>query len=92
MNRLSALIPCNAKEEIRAVNPSLDDFTLAELQKYVGGLIQIVPVRDEDSHYDVLVVNEEGAFIDLPINIRATAYAGQMIVGEALLTKSEWTA
>lgn len=65
-------------------------FTLEELQKAVGGYIEIVPIDKEYS----LVVNEEGKLMGLPINEVATRlyrkvrYTNDFIVGEALLCNS----
>lgn len=63
------------------------DFGLEELQKIVGGLIEIVQL-DEDR---IMVINEEGKLLGLPINEFATevyrVYNNTMdvIVGEALI-------
>jgi len=43
-------------------------FLLTELQKYVGGYIQMVRTHDNK----VMVVNEEGKLMDLPFNVVAT--------------------
>ena len=45
------------------------DYTLEELQGYVEGYIEIVPLTDGD----IMVVNEEGLLSDLLINPVATA-------------------
>lgn len=63
------------------------DFSLEELQQYVGGYIQIVDLGKE-----CLVINEEGKLHNLPINITATNIAhdagalflGDYIVGNVL--------
>ena len=44
------------------------DFQLTELQKIVGGLIQIVKTKDGRT----MVINEEGKINDLPINQKAS--------------------
>lgn len=60
-------------------------FSLAELQDIVGGHIETAPTI---FHNEVLVVNEEGKFLGLEYNKRATAlyrYPGHdIIVGDAL--------
>lgn len=62
-------------------------FTLAELQKVVGGYIQAVHLPGRRSW---LIVNEEGALMDLPPNDFATTlcqeqtYSGNLIVGDAI--------
>jgi len=53
--------------DIEPLNGS--DYKLEELQGYVGGLIEIVPLTDGE----IMVVNEEGLINDLPINPVATA-------------------
>lgn len=45
------------------------DYQLSELQGYVEGLIEIVPLTDGE----IMVVNEEGYINDLPLNPLATA-------------------
>ena len=44
------------------------NFQLTELQKIVGGLIQIVKTKDGRT----MVINEEGKINDLPINQKAS--------------------
>lgn len=64
-------------------------FTLAELQEYVGGYIELVQVGDK-----YLVVNEEGRLMGLPINEYASKLVAQFgypfIVGDALLTEKRF--
>lgn len=56
--------------EYENYSPEGKKFTLKELQKAVGGLIEFVELYDGTS----LVVNEEGLLISEPrINIKATA-------------------
>ena len=45
------------------------DYQLGELQGYVDGLIEIVPLTDGE----IMVLNDEGLINDLPINPLATA-------------------
>ena len=47
-------------------------FTLEEMQRTVGGLIQIVPLEREGLEDRLLVVHEEGKLISLPLNVVAT--------------------
>lgn len=66
------------------------DFTLEEMQGYVGGYIEIVGLNDGR----LLVVNEEGKLDGLPINRGATAIweanhgRTDIIVGDALVCDS----
>ena len=66
------------------------DYTLEELQGFVGGFIEVIPAY-EKGH--VLVINEEGKLNNLPRNGRATdladIYLWDCIVGDALFCKSE---
>lgn len=61
------------------------DFSLEELQSFVGGFIEILPIGDK-----LLVCNEEGKLLRLPLNDKATLiankyYTGDHIVGNALV-------
>lgn len=64
-------------------------FTLAELQEYVGGYIELIPIGE-----NYLVVNEEGRLLDLPVNENATRIVAQLgylpIVGDALFTEKRF--
>ena len=63
-------------------------FTLTELQAHVGGYIE--PVRTlmetECNGYtiQIIYVNEEGLFLDLEHNLKASMIVGRNIVGNAL--------
>lgn len=61
-------------------------FTLKELQSYVGGYIETLPVATSQ----LMVVNEEGKLLNLPTNKRATEIAIEncvidVIVGDVLI-------
>lgn len=58
-------------------------FTLAELQGYVGGYIEVLTPAGGIN--DRLVVNEEGLLLGLAPNVAASCLAGQPIVGPAVL-------
>lgn len=66
------------------------DFTLEELQEFVGGFIEVIPAREEGF---ILVINEEGKLNGLPYNGRATdladIYLWDCIVGDALLCRDD---
>lgn len=76
----------NSKTTIKSVG---EKFTLEELQKYVGGFIEILPSNDPNFH---LIVNEEGKMLSLPYNNNATVHylyqAYDFIVGDAILISS----
>ncbi|MDR0691489.1 MAG: DUF3846 domain-containing protein [Prevotellaceae bacterium] len=66
------------------------NFSLQELQSFVGGYIEMVFISDSL----VMVVNEEGKFEELPINVRATEIIRQAgiqdtIAGDALVCSSK---
>lgn len=68
-------------------------FSLQELQGFVGGLIQIVPLRPGNGHA-TLYVNEEGKIHGLPSNLKATKLTdlwswGDYIVGDAIVVRKE---
>lgn len=63
------LYPDGRTEEIQPQNNR--DFKLEELQKIVGGHIEILPLRDGR----IMVINEEGKLLDLSRNEQATALA-----------------
>lgn len=66
-------------------------FTLEELQGYVGGRIEIIPLEKEGLDNCLLVVHEEGKLIDLPFNIFASMewikYYGNtdFVLGDAII-------
>jgi len=67
------------------------DFKLEELQEFVGGYIEIVHPQDRRRQRGrILVVNEEGKLLGLPVNARASEiYSApfDVIMGPALLCK-----
>lgn len=77
--------------EIVEVEPKNgSDFSLEELQSFVGGYIEVIPLIDNE----FMVVNEEGKLRNLPYNSTATEvynYAldwnTDFIVGDALVCK-----
>ena len=66
------------------------DYTLDELQKFVGGLIEVVAAKERGY---ILIINEEGKIEGLPINWSATDLADislwDCIVGDALYCKDD---
>ena len=56
--------------------------TLEALQKAVGGYIETVRLRVDNA---VMIVNEEGLLLGLPYNTIASGFAGQSIVGTAII-------
>ena len=63
--------------------PKGEEFTLGELQKAVGGYIEIVSVPPWSDI--ILIVDEEGRLKHKRCNEAASEMAGQYIVGDAVL-------
>lgn len=62
------------------------DFKLDELQRYVGGYIELLTL----TNFRYMVVNEEGKVSGLPLNVKASAiYRFDAIVGDVLICKVE---
>lgn len=77
---------------IKEVAPANNhDFSLEELQKFVGGYIEIISLSESQ----IMVLNEEGKLNNLPYNEEATklfqkAYkTNDFIVGDVLVCDSE---
>lgn len=75
-------------EEVQPKNGT--DFSLKELQGYIGGHIEIVPLTKDR----LMIVDEEGKLKGLPLNIPATKIYNDesfcvtdTIVGNALVCK-----
>ena len=71
------------------------EFTLKELQRGVGGNIEIVKVKDPvDGRKLRLVIDDEGKIKGKRVNLRASLLYGSFydcIVGDAILGKEIWT-
>tara|TARA_B100000029_G_scaffold317916_1_gene310351 strand:- start:3059 stop:3337 length:279 start_codon:yes stop_codon:yes gene_type:complete len=79
---------------IKKVNPNNGtEFTLKELQGFVGGLIENVPIFfdqvSEKPEWDVMLCNEEGLIKGYEPNEIASRLAQQLIVGNVVLLKNE---
>jgi hypothetical protein len=78
---MATLIRANGDES------PIQAYTLQQLQDAVGGLVEIVTLRDGQ----VIVMNEAGRLERMPPNPKATKLARQEIVGPALyLSAHEW--
>lgn len=77
------------EEEVKPMNGT--DFSLEELQYFVGGLIEIVWLKDGK----IMVVNEEGKLNGSPMNVPATQWyrnsvgVCDYIAGNALVCNDE---
>lgn len=81
----------NADGKVCEVKPANGkDFKLSELQKIVGGYIEIANMNDGR----IMVLNEEGKCNNLPINKKATelykkfVYGNDFICGNVLICNS----
>lgn len=61
-----------------------NDFSLKELQKFVGGYIEIV----QKNSITIFVVNEEGLIHGLIVNKKASLMCGRTLVGNVLMCHS----
>lgn len=66
----------------------LKDAKLKTLQEAVGGFIEHIRLSDNR----VLVVNEEGLLLRLPVNPKASVIADMTIVGDVVLCKRKGSA
>lgn len=93
MNNTAILIHADGIEE-PMVPANGTDFDLDELQKAVGGLIEIINLRGDER---ILVINEEGKFMSLDENVKATALAHEfkaifpndIIVGDVVVCHTD---
>ncbi len=72
--------PDGTSEEVKPENGT--DFKLKELQGFVGGMIQIIRLRNRK----IMVVNDEGKLENLPPNSEATALA----LKDAAIFHDDW--
>ncbi len=81
--------------EIKQVFPvdGSKKFTLEEVQRLVGGYIELVPLAyRKRGECPFLIVNEEGNLMHLPPNEEASFMARIILVGDVVhLTPDEWT-
>ncbi len=86
-NRVALHIKANANGSETWVRPkNKKSFSLEELQRLVGGYIEIIQTKIQGK---VMVINEEGKLKELPVNMKATGlyiYGDHdKIVGDVLL-------
>lgn len=83
-SEIPTLISANGGE--RVVMPANGtDFKLREVQKMIGGYVEVVYLRDGR----IMLVDEEGLLKGLPLNRAASRMAGRPIVGEALVMPND---
>ena len=54
-----------------------------------GGLIEIVRIHSMHNVRGILIIDEEGVLKNKTVNHKASFYAGQLILGDALLLTNE---
>ena len=83
------LIKVGENDGIKVSPANGKQFTLDELQGYVGGLIEPVPLRKDiagsEDHWKEMYVNEEGLLHNLKVNTTASILTGRTIVGDAII-------
>lgn len=82
--------PCIVKTDgtVEEYNPENgEEFTLEELQRAVGGYIEVVPFWGDPN--SVMLANEEGLLIGLPINDKSMELVGKPLVGDLLVIPAE---
>jgi hypothetical protein len=63
-------------------------FTLSELQRHVGGMIEFIATRGDGL---IMYADEEGLLKKRQPNFAASLWAGRLVVGDALiLSKDEY--
>ena len=83
-SEIPTLISANGREKV-VMPANGTDFKLREVQKMVGGYVEVVYLRDGR----IMLVDEEGLLKGLPLNRAASRMAGRPIVGEALVMPND---
>ena len=68
------------------INRTKENVTLKELQKWVGGFIEMYPLEDEKFYY---IVDEEGLLKEKPYNELANDLFGIDVVGNLLVVPKQ---
>ena len=83
------LLKAGENDGIKVSPANGKEFTLGELQAYVGGLIEPVSLRRDikgtETNWREMYVNEEGLLYNLKVNPTASILAGKTIVGDAIV-------
>ncbi len=69
--------------DVLTITPKGDRLTLEEMQEYVGGYVEPVPIPD--SLGAVMLADEDGTLKGLEYNPKATGLAGRLIVGDVVV-------
>jgi hypothetical protein len=79
---MALILRSNGEREDIEPQGENETLTLEQLQQIVGGFIEAIKVPH---CHNVLIVNEEGKFQNLPINVQASKLAQREIVGDAVI-------
>ena len=73
----------------KAITPRdpTEGYSLEEVQGYVGGLVEVVPIPGD--RRNIMLVNEEGLLMGQPTNWAASVLAMRRIVGDVVVIPSE---
>jgi hypothetical protein len=82
---MATIIKLNGtKEEVQPKNGNI--FRLDELQGFVNGYIEIVPINSGEYEGKLMIVDEEGKIkVGAEVNFEASQIANQAIVGTVLI-------
>lgn len=85
MHQTGTLYKMDGSQE--TVTPSVGKkFSLEELQKYVGGFIELIPAYTRIP--GIVYANEDGLLLRLPFNEVASRLVGRSLVGDVLVVVS----
>lgn len=82
---MARLIKADGETSIVHPQKNGKEFTLQELQNFVGGYIELVPIYNPEYASKIMYCNEEGRLIGLPDNREASRIAGISIVGDVII-------
>ncbi len=81
---MAKLVKTNGEvSEVQPANGT--DFSLEELQGFVGGMIELVDLPEDM----LMVVNEEGLLLGLELNPVVWIITGRTIAGDVLVCRSD---
>lgn len=72
--------------EVTDVFPAKEKFSLEEVQVLVGGYFEVIRVGVFPM---VMLLNEDGIELDLPVNPVATSMVGEKVLGDVVLLSQD---
>lgn len=85
INMVTIIYPDGKTEQ----KPAPKKDVLKFLQKIVGGYIEIVRTTSKLPENMIMIVNEEGRLNNLDVNVKASEYAGNKIVGTVAIVHNK---